>query len=140
MNLRPPSLTGLPSATLDVAKGVSDLLARLPAIERSIARAAQRALDTLEEIDERLAPIEEILARLGPVEVQLNDLQDSAGALAGRLDRANDTVAPLNGRIEELAANAARIEGALEHLLDRVPGLSANDARKRAERLPPNPS
>lgn len=128
MNLAPSALAGLPAATLDVVKGVSDLLARLPSIERSIAAASRQAQGTLDEI----------LLRLGPVESQLTDLQDSANALAGRLDRAQETVAPLNGRIEELASNAARIEGALEHLLDRVPGLSADDARQRAERLPPN--
>ena len=33
----------------------------------------------------------------------------------------------------QLARMMAQLEGSLEHLLDRVPGLSADDARERAE-------
>jgi len=36
-----------------------------------------------------------------------------------------------------LTERAVGIEGALEHVLDRVPGLSADDARERAKDPPP---
>lgn len=121
--MRAPSLTGLPSATLDAVKGVSDLLARLPAIERSVVLASQHVQETLDEI----------LIRLRPIEDELDELRDSAGRLETQLGRFGEAVATLEGRADGLTERAARIEGALEHVLDRVPGLSAGDAIRRAD-------
>jgi len=123
VNLRTSSLTGLPATTLEILKGVSDLLARLPAIERSVSLASRHAQETLDEI----------LVMLRPIEDELDDLRATADRLETQIGRFGAAVATLDGRADGLTERAARIEGALEHVLDRVPGLSAADASRRAD-------
>lgn len=121
---------GWPAGALDAVGGITDLLGRLPEIERGISEAGTRVQSTLEEI----------LSTVRPIEDELGDLRETARALDRRLALLDSRLGTLQGLIDpleqrflELTESANRLDGALVHVLDRVPGLSPGDARERAE-------
>lgn len=119
---------GWPAAVLDTLGGISDLLARLPQIERSVSDAAAKVQATL---DRSGASLDDILERLRPMEAEIERLRKDAGALDSRLEGLD--LDGLDDRFVALTEAANRLDGGLVHVLDRVPGLSAGDARDRAE-------
>lgn len=128
---------GWPAGVLETLGGVSDLLARLPEIERSVGETAARVQSVLEGSQ---ASLDGILERLGPVEGEVEELRSVAASLDSRMEglgpqlrRLEQLIDPLERRFVELTEAANRLDGGLVHVLDRVPGLSADDARERAE-------
>lgn len=115
----------LPLAAQGALRAGLDLLNRVPEIERSITRAGQRAGDTFDEI----------LERVRPIELNLEELKSEARDLRSELAAAREDLRGLDERIDYLAALASRIEGSAEHVLDKVPGLSADKANKRANEI-----
>ncbi|MDQ3103373.1 MAG: hypothetical protein M3Q53_06015 [Actinomycetota bacterium] len=69
--------------------------------------------------------------------MELDELRGTADELRSKTESLQRTAAPLEDSMSRLTERAAAIEGALEHALDRVPGLSAEDARERAQNPPP---
>ena len=120
----------LPAQVAEAIGGAGSLIARLPELERAVSEAGSRAQATLDGI----------LERVGPVTDDIDDLRATAHRLESRLDalyphldELEGLIDPLEQRFVELTAAANRLDGALVHVLDRVPGLSAEDARERAE-------
>ena len=121
---------GWPGSIVSAVGGVVELAARLPDIEQGVAQAGRRAQETLQGI----------LDRVEPVSAELDELQATARRLEGRLEAVEphlteleSLIDPLERRFVELTEAANRLDGALVHVLDRVPGLSADDARDIAE-------
>lgn len=132
MSPSPRDLLGLPLMAPRALRAATDLLERLPEIETAVIGAVDRAQGTLDEL----------LDRVRPIETELQELQASARTLEGQLAETerqiavtDRKVAELEGLVAQLIEVAIRIEGAAEHLLDKVPGLSAERAEERAEEI-----
>jgi chromosome segregation ATPase len=117
--------------TIDALGGAAGLMARLPDVERAVAEAAERAQGTLDRILDRVDPVADDLDSL---QATAKRLDNHLGIVEMHLTRLEDLVEPLEERFRELTAAANRLDGDLTHVLDRVPGLSAEDARDLAER------
>lgn len=127
-----PDLVELSLAGPRALRAAVDFLGRLEDIEATIAGAAGRVQETLDEL----------LERVRPIEAELADLRLAAGVLERRLseterrvEEIDRTAAALDRGVAQLVEVAARLEGALEHVLDRVPGLSAQKAVRRGKDL-----
>jgi chromosome segregation ATPase len=128
----PRDLLALPAIGSRALGAAADFLERLPEIESAVTAAATRAQDTLDEL----------LDRVRPIESELQELQRSAATLEGQLAETEKQIAVTDAKVAELQALmaqlielATRVEGAAEHLLDKVPGLSAEKAEERAEEI-----
>jgi chromosome segregation ATPase len=128
----PRDLLALPAMAPRAMRAAADFLERLPEIEKGVTDAAARAQSTLDEL----------LDRVRPIEAELQELQKSATTLERQLAETETQiavtdakVAELQGLMAQLIELAIRIEGAAEHVLDKVPGLSAERAGERAEEI-----
>ncbi len=128
----PRDLLALPAMAPRAIRSAADFLERLPQIETAVTAAAARAQSTLDQL----------LERVRPIETELQALQGSATTLQGQLAATERQIALTDQKVaelEELMAQlielAIRVEGAAEHLLDKVPGLSGERARERAEEI-----
>ncbi len=118
-------ILGLPLAMLGAVRAATDLLGRANEIERSLARGGAHVQQVLDDVLERLKPLED----------EIDDLRESAKALTAELEETRAIVSPLSRQVAELHATIARLEGSLEHVIDRVPGLSADEAAERGEEI-----
>jgi chromosome segregation ATPase len=116
---------GLPLALLDATRAATRLLGRADEIEEALAGGGRHVTGTLDEILERLAPVRE----------ELNGIRAVATSLEAELKASRETLAGLAARIAQLETTAAHLEGSLEHVFDKVPGMSAEDARERGEEV-----
>lgn len=116
-------VTSLPRSAVAALQASVDILARLPEIERAVARASGHVEDVLDEVLERIRPIES----------ELRQVREHTSSLEDELSATRNALEPIEQRLEQLNEVAAQLEGALEHVLGRVPGLSAKDARKRGD-------
>jgi septal ring factor EnvC (AmiA/AmiB activator) len=128
----PRDLIGLPLIAPRALHAAADFLERLPAIESSVIGAVARAQGTLDEL----------LDRVRPIETELQEVQQSAATLERQLAETEGQIAITDRKVAELQELMARlievtvrIEGAAEHVLDKVPGLSAERAEERADEI-----
>ena len=128
----PRDLLALPAMAPRAMRAAADFLERLPQIESAVTEAATRAQSTLDEL----------LDRVRPIQAELQELQKSAATLEGQLAETEKQIAVTDAKVAELQALMAqlielaiRVEGAAEHVLDKVPGLSAERAEERADEI-----
>jgi chromosome segregation ATPase len=127
-----PDLIDMSLAGPRALRAAVDFLGRLDEVEESVAESSAGVQGTLDEL----------LERVRPIEAELAELRNAAGTLERRLGETERRVGEIDataGRLEvgmgQLIEVAARLEGALEHVLDRVPGLSAQKAVRRGRAL-----
>jgi chromosome segregation ATPase len=115
----------IPSTAIAAVRGLGELISRLPEIERAVVKASTHVQETLDEG----------LERVRPLQGDLRQLREDAASLERELESTRSAIEPLDARIETLTELIAQLEGALDHVLDRVPGLSAQSARERGDEV-----